>query len=273
MNNLPHAFEYAARWRTRAQRGARLAHRNGQLRETRQHALFPLDAFAGGISAQLIPVIVNPVTAFPISAIACWVAQSSDECNSCIVSGIGVSDQPDTNEAIEPSKKSHPKCERRCERMQRVLPPVPPRTLGSGGESMVNGNRIRHSIAAFACGVLLMTAFSCRGLTPIYEVNDAKLLPGASATVDDASEAIGRAGRKLGWEIEKESPGVLKGTLHLRRHVAVVRIEHDTQVFSIHGVETQNIRREGDRIHPNYNGWIHFLEQKIAIEPVRHTPL
>jgi hypothetical protein len=138
---------------------------------------------------------------------------------------------------------------------------------------MANENRVRRFIGVSACGVLLLTASACRSLTPIYEVNDAQLLPGENATVDDASEAIGRAGRKLGWEIEKESPGVLKGTLHLRRHVAVVRIEHDTQVFSIHGVETQNIRREGDRIHPNYNGWIHFLEQKIAIEPVRHTPL
>jgi hypothetical protein len=137
---------------------------------------------------------------------------------------------------------------------------------------MVKGNRIRRGIVAAVCGFLLMTALSCRGLAPIYEVNDAQLLHGESITVDDASEAIGRAGRKLGWEIEKESPGVLKGTLHLRRHVAVVRIEHDTQVFSIHDVETQNIRREGDRIHPNYNGWIHFLEQKIAMEPVRQTP-
>jgi hypothetical protein len=137
---------------------------------------------------------------------------------------------------------------------------------------MVKGNRIRRSIVVSACGVLLLTATACRILKPIYDVNDAPLLSSESATLDDASEAIWRAGRKLGWEIEKESPGVLNGTLHLRRHVAVVRIEHDTRVFSIHEVETQNIRREGDRIHPNYNGWIHFLEQKIAAEPVRHMP-
>lgn len=137
---------------------------------------------------------------------------------------------------------------------------------------MVKGNRNRRAIVASACCVLLLTTFACRSLAPIYDVSGAQLHASESATVDDASEAIWRAGRKLGWEIEKESPGVLKGTLHLRRHVAVVRIEHDTQIFSIHDVETQNIRREGDRIHPNYNGWIHFLEQKIAMEPVRQTP-
>ena len=137
---------------------------------------------------------------------------------------------------------------------------------------MVKGNRIRRSIVVSAFRVLLLTAAACRNLAPIYEVNGAQLLFGDGATVDDASEAIWRAGRKLGWKIEKESPGVLKGTLHLRGHVAVVRIEHDTQVFSIHDVETQNIRRERRRIHPTYNGWIHFLEQKIAMEPVRNAP-
>lgn len=138
---------------------------------------------------------------------------------------------------------------------------------------MVKGNHIRRSTVVSVCGVLLLTAASCRTLEPIYEVNGAQLLPGDGTTLDDASEAIWRAGRKLSWEIEKESPGVLKGTLHLRGLVAVVRIEHDTQVFSIHNVETQNIPRERSRIHPTYNGWIHNLEKRIAMEPVRPTPL
>ena len=136
---------------------------------------------------------------------------------------------------------------------------------------MAKRNVIRQGIAASVAGVLLLTLGACRSLRPIYEVERAPLQTSENATLEDASEAIWRAGRKLGWEIEEESPGVQNGTLRLRGHVAVVRIEHDTKVFSIRDVKTENLRREGDRIHPNYNGWIHFLEQKIEAEPVTHA--
>ena len=136
---------------------------------------------------------------------------------------------------------------------------------------MVKRNVGRHCVVASVSGVLLLTLGACRSLTPIYQVERAPLQASADATLDDASEAIWRAGRKLGWEIEEESPGVQNGTLRLRGHVAVVRIEHDTKVFSIHDVKTENLRRNGDRIHPNYNGWIRFLEDKIEAEPVTHV--
>lgn len=47
-----------------------------------------------------------------------------------------------------------------------------------------------------------------------------------------------------------------------------MRIEHDTRSYSILAVETQGIRREGDRIHPNYSGWIQNLQKQISLEPV-----
>ena len=136
---------------------------------------------------------------------------------------------------------------------------------------MVKRNVIHDSIVLSVSSVLLLTIFACRSLRPIYQVERAPLRTSENATLEDASEAIWRAGRKLGWEIEEESPGVSIGTLHLRSHVAVVRIDHDTKVFAIHDVKTENLRREGDRIHPNYNGWIHFLETKIEAEPVGHA--
>jgi hypothetical protein len=120
--------------------------------------------------------------------------------------------------------------------------------------------------AALALVALAMLA--CRSLVPIYEVNDAPLLVEGDVTLDDVADAIWRAGGQLGWEIQRESPGVLRGTLRLRSHLAVVRIEHDTRSFSIHGVETRGIRREGDLIHPNYNGWIQNLRTRIIYQKV-----
>ena len=51
----------------------------------------------------------------------------------------------------------------------------------------------------------------------------------------------------------------------------MVRIE-TTRSISIMPVETQNIEREGDLIHPNYNGWIQNLQRRISSTPVEHRP-
>jgi hypothetical protein len=109
---------------------------------------------------------------------------------------------------------------------------------------------------------------ACRTLVPIAEVHDAPLLTTPHNTLDQVTEAIGVAALSLGWDVEKQAPGVMQATLRLRNHVAVVRIEYDTRTFSILPVETQNIKREGDLIHPNYNGWIQNLQRRISSTPV-----
>ena len=137
------------------------------------------------------------------------------------------------------------------------------------GEAMMRWER--RALLLAGAVTLLCGALACRSLVPIYEVRDAPLLAKPGVTLEEASEEIRLAAGQLGWVTEKESPGVLRATLHLRSHVAVVRIEHDTRVFSILPVETQGIRREGNRIHPNYNGWIQNLSTRISREHVRHA--
>jgi hypothetical protein len=121
---------------------------------------------------------------------------------------------------------------------------------------------------SFACLALFV---ACRTLVPIAVVHDAPLLSTPDSTLAEVTEAIGVAALSLGWEVEKESPNALRATLRLRSHVAVVRIEYDTRTFSILPVETQNIKREGDLIHPNYNGWIQNLQKRISWTPVQQA--
>jgi hypothetical protein len=128
---------------------------------------------------------------------------------------------------------------------------------------MVRTSSLARAALALPAAILFLTGVTCRSLDPILQVHDAPLL------MVEGDEAIWRAGGRLGWQIERESPGVLKGTLRLRSHLAVVRIEHDTRAFSIITVETQGIERDGDRIHPNYNGWIQNLRTRISLEPIR----
>jgi hypothetical protein len=115
---------------------------------------------------------------------------------------------------------------------------------------------------------LLLAVASCR--TPVPIENPEAALPAMprGATLDDVSEAIWRAGRKLGWNIEREGPGELVGTLRVRSHVAVVSITHDRQHFAIRYRDSDNLDVEDGRIHPNYNVWVSRLVDKIRREPV-----
>lgn len=113
--------------------------------------------------------------------------------------------------------------------------------------------------------LLLVYVGGCR-TTAIYNVADASYAPGSSASQQDVSRAIMRAGTSLGWEIQKTGPGKMRGTLRVRRHVAVVDITYDMRSFSIQYVSSQNLMHSGDQIHRNYNRWIANLEKAIRRE-------
>jgi hypothetical protein len=113
--------------------------------------------------------------------------------------------------------------------------------------------------------LLLVYVGACR-TAPIYNVTDASYAPSSSASQEDMSRAIMRAGSSLGWEIQKVGPGQMKGTINVRSHVAVVDITYDMRSFSIEYVSSQNLLHSGDQIHRNYNRWIANLEKTIRRE-------
>lgn len=125
-----------------------------------------------------------------------------------------------------------------------------------------------HRVASLAL-ILICVLSACRTLVPVDDVVDRPLATApASATSADVGEAIWRAGRKLGWEIEREAPGTLRGVLRIRSHSAAVAITHDMRRFSIRYIESANLRYDGNRIHPNYNVWVERLAAKIRAEPI-----
>ena len=121
-------------------------------------------------------------------------------------------------------------------------------------------------------GVLMLglaaTFVACRTV-PIVSIQDERLSTDGSTALPDAAEAIWRAGRKAGWDIEPISPGELQGTYRLKAHLAVVRITYDTSHFSIRYEGSENLLRSGNLIHHNYNTWVRSLADQIEREPVR----
>jgi hypothetical protein len=120
----------------------------------------------------------------------------------------------------------------------------------------------------FTCvmAALLMTACAP---TMVRNVTDAPVVSNkAPLSLDDVRIAITRAGTGLGWVMIEEEPGLIKGTLRLRTHVAIVDVTYDTSTYSIQYVDSTNLNYNESKgtIHKNYNGWIQNLENAIQRE-------
>ncbi len=102
---------------------------------------------------------------------------------------------------------------------------------------------------------------------PIRNVTDASV-PKAGLTDEQMAAAIKRAGVGLGWAMVEKEPGKIEGTLHLRKHVAVVDIDYNPKTYSIAYKDSTNLdyNAKGPKIHKNYNGWIENLDNAIKTQ-------
>ncbi|WP_426954993.1 hypothetical protein [Muricoccus radiodurans] len=97
---------------------------------------------------------------------------------------------------------------------------------------------------------------------PVQNYEGVPFIGGASMAA--RGNQIRRAGTGLGWVMEDRGPGLIRGTLNVRTHQAVVDIPYNNSVFGIRYVSSQNLDYDGTTIHRNYNGWVERLQRTIA---------
>lgn len=114
-------------------------------------------------------------------------------------------------------------------------------------------------------GLLVLAA--CRA-APLENVGPEMLGAPADATLPQVTQAIKQAGAGLGWIMvpDPNKDGLIKGTLHLRRHTAVVDVAFNTKTFTIDYVTSTNLMYDGTRIHKNYNSWVNNLANAIKAQ-------
>ena len=99
-------------------------------------------------------------------------------------------------------------------------------------------------------------------------VDPAPIAIPAGLTPSQVTKEIKRALVGRGWEITTEQPGEIDSTLHLREHVARIKVAYDASQVRIAYVDSTNLDytdKRGTRyIHPNYLGWIGFLVNDIG---------
>ena len=113
--------------------------------------------------------------------------------------------------------------------------------------------------------MLLLTAFmmsACKS-SHIYNVHKHKIDHPMSN--EKVYAAIKKAGHSLGWKITSIKPGVARGKLYIRKHLAIVNIYYNSRSYSIRYVNSRNLKYNAKKktIHKSYNSWIQNLDRSI----------
>jgi hypothetical protein len=119
-------------------------------------------------------------------------------------------------------------------------------------------------IVIIATAVMLILA-GCRA-NPIYNIEDAPIQVEGQYSANDVKKAIIRAGSGLGWTMKAKKPGLIVGTLFLRKHVAIVDVRYTKNAYSITYKDSQNLHYDGTSIHKNYNSWVQNLNRQIQAQ-------
>lgn len=113
------------------------------------------------------------------------------------------------------------------------------------------------AVLVFTLGLL-----GCR-TAPIYNVEQSPIDVSAQASLQDIKKTIIVAGASLGWQMKEAEPGLISGTLHLRKHMAKVDIPYSKTNYSITYKDSAELSYDGSSIHKNYNGWVQNLDRAI----------
>ncbi|MEQ0536242.1 hypothetical protein [Klebsiella sp. JB_Kp004] len=125
---------------------------------------------------------------------------------------------------------------------------------------------IHWMIAATVVGALA----GCARTAPIEQVN---AIVSAGHTESQVKDAIIKAGAQRQWIMSDAGPGVIKGKLQNRDHVADIKINYSATSYSIVYVSSINLMAANGKIHRNYNRWVHNLDKDIQVTLAANTAL
>ena len=116
-------------------------------------------------------------------------------------------------------------------------------------------------IAALA--LFALTMGGCR-TAPVKDIPKTPI-HASGASLEGVSKAIIAAGTGLGWIMKQRSPGLIEGTLSIRKHMAKVSINYSTTSYSIRYKDSSELKYSATNktINSNYNGWIENLNNAI----------
>jgi hypothetical protein len=112
---------------------------------------------------------------------------------------------------------------------------------------------------------LALSVAACRTADVLQpEINVAVV---AKLTDAQVADAIRRAGKERGWDMEDAGPGHITGTLRVRgRYLAVTDISYSPTLIRIAYKDSQGLDYDDGKIHKGYNKWVKRLSDAIRKE-------
>src|SRR2546422_452683 len=102
---------------------------------------------------------------------------------------------------------------------------------------------------ALIVGLALLWLSGCARTAVLHDPPPVSFFPLETTVVE---RAIVAAMAKLRWIPTREGPGVIRGTLHLRTHTVVVRVEYTNESYKISYVDSENMsyaqRKDGTKL-------------------------
>lgn len=128
---------------------------------------------------------------------------------------------------------------------------------------------VRSAFATVDLGRCLGASTASWGMQSIQNVNNAPIVSANPVPAAQVKTAIMNAGISLGWQMAEVRPGLIQGTLNLRKHTAVVDIPYSATKYSIVYKSSVYLDEIDGQIHRNYNSWVQNLSKKIGTELAR----
>lgn len=114
---------------------------------------------------------------------------------------------------------------------------------------------------------IFLLLVSCSGLKKIenetYHYGEQSL---QNISDENWTKAIRKAGIKRGWQCRKETLGVMRCDLQVRRHEVSVDVKHDSKDLTIVYVTSKNLNAKDGKIHASYFKWVKTFKKEIIKE-------
>lgn len=133
-------------------------------------------------------------------------------------------------------------------------------------EIFFRGQKIEYRILRSVFAALFMLILmSCR-TAPIQPIeNEPVRINKLNYTLEDVERAIIKGGIGMGWEMYRQQPGTIEGTLHIGQHTVEVTIPYNRESYSIDYKDSKNMLYDSGSIHKSYHRWIENLNKAIKL--------
>ena len=107
----------------------------------------------------------------------------------------------------------------------------------------------------------LLSLAACAKVQPIVNLQHQPIK--RTVTQNQVRSCIVSAGKARHWRMDEMKPGVIRGHIDVRGHLASIDIKYSKKDYSINYRSSENLLARGGSIHRNYNKWVKLLNRNI----------